>query len=380
VLVAFDLSTIPPGSLITSAVLELRMASAPSVTRTYNAHRVTRAWTESQVTWAQAASGSSWTTAGGDYAASPTASVASGTSSNVWLSWDVTADVNAWYTGGASNHGLLLKDNVEESSTTYSATFASSENGTAANRPRLVVTYTPPDLQITGLTVDASVVDGDLVTVTMTVKNNGPVALTGVTPSALSPSGSAGAALDSGPIPASVASLDPGASTVFTWDYTITGNNGQTYAFTGSVSASGGGVTGGPATTNTGTISTYGLTVLPTSVYANATSVQVTFQVTNGLSSGTVDRVTITDPSTSIWQFNDPGWGANDGTGWTQSLNNGNRFRFTSPAAGQDIGANGASKTFTVTFSTIGNPGSDTNYTFSVAVRQRGRRESSSSI
>lgn len=367
-LVKFDLSAIPAGSQITGATLKLFMTAAPSATRTYNVHRVTRSWVEADVSWDEASNNVSWTTAGGDYSAGATASVTTGTVSSVWLAWDVTADVDAWYAGTANN-GVLVKDSAENSTTAYSATFATRENGTAANRPQLVVTYTPPDLQVTSLTVDASVVNGDEATVTMTVQNNGPTTITDVTPSALTTSGTATKALATGPTPASVASLASGASATFTWTYTITGSNGQTYGFSGSASAAGG-ITANTATSNTGSIATYGVSVTPTEVTAAGTNVQVQFTITNGLTSGTVDRVTITDPNTSIWQYTSGGWGANDATGWTQSMPSSSEFRYSSPSSGQDIAAQG-SKTFTVTFSLIGNPGTDTAYTFSVAIHRR---------
>ncbi len=369
-IVQFSLSAIPTGSSITSATLELFMTAAPSATRTYDVHRVTRSWVESQVTWDDRDNNSTWTTPGGDYDPTPAASSTTGTVSNVWVSWDVTAMVQAWYTGSAVNYGVLIKDGAEGSTTAYAATFASRENGTPANRPRLVVTYTPPDLQVTGMVVDGSVVTGDTVTVSMTVTNNGPVAVTNLAPSALTTSGTATKALASGPTPASVASLAPGGSATFTWTYTITGASGQTYAFTGSASADGG-IATAPATTNTGRIGTLAVSVTPTSVTAAGTNVQVQFTVDNGLASGAVDRVTITDPNTSIFQFTDPAWGSNDTSGWNRSLRNGNQFRFSSPDAGQDIPA-GGSRTFTVTFSLIGTPGADTSYGFSVAVRRSG--------
>jgi adhesin/invasin len=351
------------------------MTAAPTgASRTYDVHRVTRNWVEAQATWDEADSnlGIAWTTPGGDFVATPTASTTTGTVSGVWLSWDVTADVSAWYNGTASNYGILIKDNTESSATNYEAQLATRENATTANRPKLVVAYIPPDLQITSMTVDPSVVSGDTVTVTMTVTNNGPVAVSDATPSALTLSGTATKTYVSGPTPASVALLASGATTSFTWTYTITGSVGQTYAFSGYAIANGGTLTTSTATTNTGSIGDFSATVSPLSVVAGSTSVQVRFTVQNGLTSGTVDRVTITNPDTNIWQ-SDGTWGANDITGWTQTLlNNPTRYRFTSPAAGSDIPANNGTQTFTVTFTLIGNPGADTTYTFPVAIRRRG--------
>ncbi|HLC42410.1 MAG TPA: DNRLRE domain-containing protein, partial [Methylomirabilota bacterium] len=378
-LVKFSLSAIPSGSVIASATLELRMTSAPSASRTYDVHRTTRNWVEADANWNRADVGTDWTTAGGDFVATSTASTTTGTVSNIWLAWDVTADVSAWYTGGASNYGFIIKDNEESfSSTAYTATFITREENSASltqYRPRLIVTYTPPDLQISSMTVDPSVVSGDTVTVTMTVQNNGPIPVTDVTPSALTASGSASSSLASGPTPASVAFLAPGESAGFTWTYTVTGSVGQTYAFSGSASANGGSLVTGAASTNTGGVGNYSVIASPLSVVAGSTNVQLSFTVTNGLASGTVDRVTVNSPSTTIWNTTAT-WDDNDASGWIPTAPdgvNGPRYRFNDdPAISDDIPANGGSKTFTVTFALINLPASDTTYTFPVDVRRRG--------
>lgn len=124
-LVQFSLTAIPSGSVITSATLQLYMTAAPTgASRTYDTHRVTRSWSETQATWDRAATGTNWTTPGGDFVGTPTASTTTGTVSGVWLSWDVTADVSAWYNGTASNYGVLIKDNTESSATNYNAQLA----------------------------------------------------------------------------------------------------------------------------------------------------------------------------------------------------------------------------------------------------------------
>ena len=104
---------------------------------------MTRDWTESQVTWNIAQTGTNWTTAGGDYNGTATISTTTGTTNNVSLTWNIQADVQAWV-NGTSNYGTLIKDGTESSGTARTATFASEENATSANRPQLVIDYTAP--------------------------------------------------------------------------------------------------------------------------------------------------------------------------------------------------------------------------------------------
>jgi len=77
----------------------------------------------------------------GAHAAIPT-STTTGTTNNVSLTWNIQADVQAWV-NGTSNYGTLIKDGTESSGTARTATFASEENATTANRPQLVIDFTP---------------------------------------------------------------------------------------------------------------------------------------------------------------------------------------------------------------------------------------------
>lgn len=133
-LVRFPLAacSIPANALVTSASLRLFMFSAPTASRTYNAHRVTGAWTEAGVTWSNQPA----------TAASATASIATGTTSNVTLTWNVTTDVQA-YVDGTSNLGWRIADGTESSSTARLGQFRSAEHGTASQRPILDLTYYP---------------------------------------------------------------------------------------------------------------------------------------------------------------------------------------------------------------------------------------------
>lgn len=138
--VRFDVSTIPIDAAIKTATLSLYMTT--TVNRTYGAHLITGSvlWTESGVTWNKRDSATNWTTAGGDFNATATSSISTGTSTG-FKNWDIKADVQAWVDGSATNNGTLIKDATENSSSQQLNQFASEENGTTARRPKLVVTY-----------------------------------------------------------------------------------------------------------------------------------------------------------------------------------------------------------------------------------------------
>jgi len=143
-LVEFDLSSLS-NSGIKSAKLSLFMITAPTGgNRTYQARRMTSFWKESDVTWASRFSGISWTAAGGDNdgVTSQTATITSG-ANNTTVTWDITAAVQQWF-GSATpiaNYGTEILDGTENSGTAKTATFASKENATEANRPSLTVQF-----------------------------------------------------------------------------------------------------------------------------------------------------------------------------------------------------------------------------------------------
>jgi hypothetical protein len=131
--VRFDLDacSIPSGARVTAASLNLTLATAPLLARTYEARRVAAPWGETTITWnAQPA-----------LAGSATATVATGTTGGVTLSWDVLTDVQAFATGAAVNHGWRIADQSEGSLAPEESVFPSRE--AAANRPALLVSFYP---------------------------------------------------------------------------------------------------------------------------------------------------------------------------------------------------------------------------------------------
>ena len=129
--VRFDLSScnIPSTGGADSATLNLRITNAAASTRTLDVTPVLSTW-DGTLTWngAQALSyGSSFAT------------ITTGTVSNVTKSVTVTADIDALIKNGGANFGWRISE--ASSVNNVSTLFGSSENGTAANQPQLVVNY-----------------------------------------------------------------------------------------------------------------------------------------------------------------------------------------------------------------------------------------------
>ncbi|WP_437969004.1 DNRLRE domain-containing protein [Sorangium sp. So ce260] len=137
-LLKWTLSGIPAGSTVQSASITLQVTDGSS--NTYNLYEVKRSWSESQVTWNNATSSTAWATAGAMGATdrgSLVGSVTGGTGSRtVTLNAAGVALVQAWV-DGTSNNGIV----VASSSNTDGIDFASSEHATAAQRPKLTITY-----------------------------------------------------------------------------------------------------------------------------------------------------------------------------------------------------------------------------------------------
>ncbi len=79
----------------------------------------------------------------------------SGTTSNVWLDWNVTSDVQSFVAGTLDNYGWQLSDANENSqSNTLAAMFFSQENGDYDHRPELDVTFSTPPAPTSYLVVN----------------------------------------------------------------------------------------------------------------------------------------------------------------------------------------------------------------------------------
>jgi len=164
-LVAFNLAgRIPPGATITSVTLTLSMSRTISGGQTVSLHRVSADWgegtsnaggnegsgapaTTNDATWLHRFfSTTLWSSAGGDFSATPSASqTVSGIGIYTWGSTaGMVSDIQQWLNTPSSNFGWVIIGN--ESAGGTSKRFDSRENITAANRPKLTVTFSTTDV------------------------------------------------------------------------------------------------------------------------------------------------------------------------------------------------------------------------------------------
>jgi hypothetical protein len=129
VLVKFTLPALGANCVVTAATLRL-YAHTPQAGRTIDVYRVdpaAPAWSEATTTW------------NNQPATTGTAVGVASVASAGWQQWTVTSMVATMYAG--TNSGFLLRDRTEGSAPAYWQLYAARENGTAANRPQLVLTW-----------------------------------------------------------------------------------------------------------------------------------------------------------------------------------------------------------------------------------------------
>lgn len=126
-LLKFTLPARPVGCVLTAATLKLRVGSGSSG-GTIEIHRAATAWTPATVNWntMPALTGTA-------------VGLASTSSGGTVLQWPVTAHVTSLYAG--PNHGFVVKDGAENSGASRAQHYNSTEAGTAAHRPQLVITW-----------------------------------------------------------------------------------------------------------------------------------------------------------------------------------------------------------------------------------------------
>ncbi|WP_437654684.1 DNRLRE domain-containing protein [Sorangium sp. So ce1182] len=128
-LLRFDLSTVPSNARVVSASLSLSQ-TYKTVDSAVRVHRVTSAWEESTVTWASF---------GAAFDPAAAASFVSGGGSG-FRSSEITELAQAWVSGGAENHGVLIEEDPVQRTD-----FRSSEKAHVEDRPKLDLCYVIPD-------------------------------------------------------------------------------------------------------------------------------------------------------------------------------------------------------------------------------------------
>ncbi|MBK7366189.1 MAG: DNRLRE domain-containing protein [Nitrosomonas sp.] len=144
-LIKFDLSSLPSNATITSAVLSLYVVTNGDFSinaRTFRVYRLKRAWVESQATWNIYSTGNNWAAAGGFHADDCEQTEIGGRAftatetQNQFKDFILTPITKAALDLG---NGWMIKADTEDNDAYL---FASSSDATAANRPKLVITYT----------------------------------------------------------------------------------------------------------------------------------------------------------------------------------------------------------------------------------------------
>lgn len=178
-LISFDLSSIPAGSIITNVQLTLTLglvSGGGSGTATIGLFGVAQNWGEGtansgvtgiagsgqgavagtgDATWNAAMfPGAAWASAGGDHAATASASLFLGTNTiNTAFTWlstpQLVADAQGWLNNPATNFGWQLINANETSGNSlygfYSSEWRTFAGGNASQEPVLQVTYTVPE-------------------------------------------------------------------------------------------------------------------------------------------------------------------------------------------------------------------------------------------
>ena len=174
-LVRFDLGALPSGSVVTSAVVEMRTVKIPAfgaVDSSFDLVRLTAGWgegtnaasnnggiaTTGEATWISRLQGvADWTSPGAltDSVGSPSATAAVNSIGGTLYTWDgpgVLADVQFWQTNSSQNFGWVLRSQNEVDDRTVRG-FGSRESAT---KPALVIGYTLPPTSNTPPTVAIS--------------------------------------------------------------------------------------------------------------------------------------------------------------------------------------------------------------------------------
>lgn len=162
-LLAFDLSQIPPGSIVVAARLRLYMSMTIAADVTVTLHRATTAWgegssdaeleegmgapaTSGDATWKHAVSPSEpWDDLGGDFVSAATAQqTVDDAGTYQWGSTSaMIADVQRWIDNPSTNRGWVVRGDELEDGT--AKRFNSRENPAAGRTPRLEVDFVSAD-------------------------------------------------------------------------------------------------------------------------------------------------------------------------------------------------------------------------------------------
>ena len=141
-LLNFNIS-IPRNAVINSAVLKLYEFSSIGSAINVTVYRVTRNWTETGVTWNKYDGTNTWATAGGDFNESY-GTVLVATTSDAWVSWNVTNLVWNWVNENYTNYGMILHAGTGTSNSNEKQFYSTNYATNTSLRPILEINYTTP--------------------------------------------------------------------------------------------------------------------------------------------------------------------------------------------------------------------------------------------
>ncbi|WP_290661605.1 DUF4347 domain-containing protein, partial [Aquabacterium sp.] len=150
-LIGSGTNQIPVGATITGVTLTMQITTQNLFTNSsFDFHRMLTSWTDAS-TWDSMGGGVS---SGTGYSNTVDGTITeSGTGSfSITNNANMIASVQAWATNPSSNYGWWTSNGGYQSR----IAFGSAENATVANRPKLVVTYTPPTPQSVDLDANNS--------------------------------------------------------------------------------------------------------------------------------------------------------------------------------------------------------------------------------
>ncbi len=129
VLYRFDLSTLPAGEAVTSAVATFYVSGGDPAGLPVNIYRITGNWTETGARWNNTSSDYDGTTVYGSFIPS----------AEGFVTVDITTLVNEWHNGTHKNHGLMFIS----TSADFESKYASKEWDTPAQRPFINIVTGP---------------------------------------------------------------------------------------------------------------------------------------------------------------------------------------------------------------------------------------------
>lgn len=143
-LLRWDIQSIATGNIVQSATITLNVTGAS--VNTYQIYEVDQNWSETGATWNKYSSTGNWQTAGAQGALDVGATVLGTLKATakgkitITLNADGIAVVQKWIDNPGSNFGLVIKNYAAGNDV---LTFDSRQASTAANRPKLTITYVP---------------------------------------------------------------------------------------------------------------------------------------------------------------------------------------------------------------------------------------------